>query len=210
MYVKRIRLKNVRGFGEVDLDLTRPDGRLAGWTVLAGRNGSGKTTLLKAVALAAAGANVARALSASFADWIRAGESEAEARIQLEFTNADLVEDPELMPPWARLSWKLAGEAREPSLSGNSPFLFKDIRAPEDEDFDIVLLYNDNDWQEVSRIANGLLAMQQQFQTRPVSPRRSRRPAPGEPERGGAPRSSLLLPFDRPVRAQVFQGRSLD
>ncbi|ROO90025.1 hypothetical protein EDD29_7738 [Actinocorallia herbida] len=36
----------------VDLDLIRPDGGHAGWTVLAGRNASGKTTLLRAMALA--------------------------------------------------------------------------------------------------------------------------------------------------------------
>jgi len=50
MHVARIKIDNVRGFGEgaeaVDLDLT--DGgkrKLAGWTVFAGPNGSGKTTL---------------------------------------------------------------------------------------------------------------------------------------------------------------------
>ena len=55
MHIRKIQLSNIRGFREVDLDLTRPDGSLAGWTVLAGRNGSGKSTLLKAIALAVAG-----------------------------------------------------------------------------------------------------------------------------------------------------------
>jgi hypothetical protein len=52
MHIRRIELENVRGFPRVDLDLTRPDGSLAGWTVVAGRNGAGKTTLLQAVAIA--------------------------------------------------------------------------------------------------------------------------------------------------------------
>ncbi|MEU8240087.1 AAA family ATPase [Actinoplanes missouriensis] len=76
MYVKQIRLENVRGFHgarTVSLDLTRPDGSLAGWTVLAGRNGSGKTSLLRAVALAIGGPNVARSLSPDFAGWISMG-----------------------------------------------------------------------------------------------------------------------------------------
>jgi recombinational DNA repair ATPase RecF len=58
VYIKEIRLENVRGFHDsrdVSLDLTRPDGSFAGWTVLAGRNGSGKTSLLRAVALAIGG-----------------------------------------------------------------------------------------------------------------------------------------------------------
>ncbi|MEU4950679.1 AAA family ATPase [Streptomyces lavendulae] len=58
MYVTRLRLDGVRGFHDAracDLDFTRPDGSLAGWTVLAGRNGSGKTTLLRVIALALAG-----------------------------------------------------------------------------------------------------------------------------------------------------------
>ncbi|GAA3008147.1 hypothetical protein GCM10020229_19890 [Kitasatospora albolonga] len=55
MYVARVEVENLRGFRgarAVDLDLTRPDGSHAGWTVLAGPNGAGKTTLLAAVAAA--------------------------------------------------------------------------------------------------------------------------------------------------------------
>ena len=55
MYLSRLRIDGIKGFrGDraVDLDLTRPDGSHAGWTVLAGRNGSGKTTLLQAIAIA--------------------------------------------------------------------------------------------------------------------------------------------------------------
>ena len=69
MYLKNVRVRNVRGFRgarEVDLDLTRPDGSYAGWTVLAGRNGSGKSTLLRAVALAVSGPSAARGLVTGF------------------------------------------------------------------------------------------------------------------------------------------------
>ncbi|KJK58850.1 AAA family ATPase [Saccharothrix sp. ST-888] len=53
MYVARLGIDSIGGFrGEraLDLDLTRPDGSHAGWTVFAGPNGSGKTALLHAVA----------------------------------------------------------------------------------------------------------------------------------------------------------------
>ncbi|MFD0570463.1 AAA family ATPase [Kitasatospora gansuensis] len=55
MYISRLEVENLRGFRgvrNVDLDLTRPDGSHAGWTVLAGPNGAGKTTLLAALAAA--------------------------------------------------------------------------------------------------------------------------------------------------------------
>jgi putative AbiEii toxin of type IV toxin-antitoxin system/AAA domain-containing protein len=74
MHVKRVEIKNIRGFGAgdrgVSLGLERPDGSLAGWTVLAGRNGAGKTTFLRAVALALVGRRVARTLQESFAGWV--------------------------------------------------------------------------------------------------------------------------------------------
>lgn len=52
MYLRRVRLENIRGLRELDVPLTRPDGGHAGWTVIAGPNGSGKSTLLRAIVLA--------------------------------------------------------------------------------------------------------------------------------------------------------------
>jgi energy-coupling factor transporter ATP-binding protein EcfA2 len=51
MYVKKIELKNIRGFEHLDFDLERPGAQFAGWTVFTGGNGSGKSSLLKALAL---------------------------------------------------------------------------------------------------------------------------------------------------------------
>ncbi len=52
MYIGKVILNNIRGFANLQFDLTRPDGRQAGWTVFTGDNGSGKSTLLKAIAVA--------------------------------------------------------------------------------------------------------------------------------------------------------------
>lgn len=82
MYIKRIILKNIRGFEELDFDLTRADGSYAGWTVFTGDNGSGKSALLKAIVVGLVGKETARALQPSFHRWIRDGENEAS--IQLE------------------------------------------------------------------------------------------------------------------------------
>ena len=82
MYIKRITLKNIRGFDELDFDLTRGDGGYAGWTVFTGDNGSGKSALLKAIVVGLLGKEIARALQPSFQGWIRDGENEASIKVE--------------------------------------------------------------------------------------------------------------------------------
>lgn len=55
MHIRSLRLKQIRCFQSVNLDLSRDDGSLAGWTVFAGKNAAGKTTLLQAIAAIASG-----------------------------------------------------------------------------------------------------------------------------------------------------------
>lgn len=82
MFINKVILKNLRGFADLEFDLTRPDGSYAGWTVFTGDNGSGKSSLLKAMAVGLTGRDTARALQPSFHRWIRDGADEA--LIQLE------------------------------------------------------------------------------------------------------------------------------
>lgn len=114
MYIRNIRISDVRGFREVDLDLSRPDGSFAGWTVLAGRNGSGKSTLLKALALAVVGPEEARALQLSFADWIRSGSTKAEVEVQLHPSADSLPEEAPPLP--VSLLWQRRNTVDEPLL----------------------------------------------------------------------------------------------
>lgn len=114
MYIKVVGLRDIRGFHGArgfSLDLTRPDGSLAGWTVIAGRNGSGKTSLLRAVALALAGPDVARNLVADFATWVSAGGDVGRSMVMLTHD-----EDADGFSPMARdprgpfrlgLGWKV-------------------------------------------------------------------------------------------------------
>lgn len=83
MYVKKIILTQIRGFRNLEFDLSRGDGKYAGWTVFTGDNGAGKSTLLKAVAVALTGRDVARSLQPSFHRWVREGAAEQEAKIEL-------------------------------------------------------------------------------------------------------------------------------
>lgn len=89
MYLERLDLSHVKLFGEFQLDLRGSDGAPRMWTVLVGDNATGKTTLLQAVALAASGEKLARALvddAADFADLTAPGAS---ARIAADFVLAD-------------------------------------------------------------------------------------------------------------------------
>ncbi|QMU72573.1 AAA family ATPase [Streptacidiphilus sp. P02-A3a] len=72
MYIAKVKISNILGFNgsrNVDLDFARPNGKYAGWTVLAGRNGSGKTSLLRCLALASAGAEIAPRIAPSYITW---------------------------------------------------------------------------------------------------------------------------------------------
>jgi AAA domain, putative AbiEii toxin, Type IV TA system/AAA domain len=88
MFISHVKLQNITCFHDsrdVDLELTRPDGSHAGWTVIAGRNGSGKTSLLRAVALAVSGPAVARNLVPDFEDWITVGKDQGSAEVRLTY-----------------------------------------------------------------------------------------------------------------------------
>ncbi|SDG20288.1 Predicted ATP-binding protein involved in virulence [Sinosporangium album] len=113
MYIAEIKISGVRGFyggRSVDLQLTRPEGTQAGWTVLAGRNGSGKSTLLRAAALAAAGPSVARSLVPAFDGWLSHGRQQGFVEAAVvpdrkwdEFTGRGRVSKDKAFP--ARLTW---------------------------------------------------------------------------------------------------------
>ncbi|WP_242582395.1 AAA family ATPase [Amycolatopsis sp. 195334CR] len=123
-------MDNVKGFHDervVDLDLRRPDGNYAGWTVLAGRNGSGKTSLLRGIALAIGGPAVARNLVSDFDNWMSAGAEHAVAEVTLAYEpGADRFTSgrPPAKTFSAGLSWTAPNEAHvgrrpaQPSLSG--------------------------------------------------------------------------------------------
>jgi energy-coupling factor transporter ATP-binding protein EcfA2 len=124
MYISKIQMENIRGFRSgdlrVDLDLRRPDGRYAGWTVLAGRNGSGKSTFLKVVALATAGPSAMWALQQSFAGWIHAGQVKASSRMELVFGEWDQFSgqgDVPKEPFGVVMDWFSSGDAPEPLAS---------------------------------------------------------------------------------------------
>jgi hypothetical protein len=122
MYIRSIRIDAVHGFrqGAVDLELRRPDGTYAGWTVVAGRNGSGKTSFLQAIALAIAGPAAGRALTESFSGWINADNRRALAATRLTHSlDVDGFVKTGKRPGdfWTALSWTQADEGPEPLVT---------------------------------------------------------------------------------------------
>lgn len=62
-WMSRLRLSNVRGFGELEVTLALPGEQSRGqWTILLGDNGVGKTTILRGIALALSPEEVAHAV----------------------------------------------------------------------------------------------------------------------------------------------------
>ena len=88
MYIDRVLIRNIRGFGKLDFSFQRPDGSHAGWTVITGDNGSGKSTLLKAMAVALLDRATARSLQ-NFHRWVREGAGEEEASIQVDIVRTE-------------------------------------------------------------------------------------------------------------------------
>jgi hypothetical protein len=85
MYIARIRLENIRGFRELDLDLRGPDGQARLRPIIIGQNGTGKTTVLRAVALGLCDQAEASALLAEpLGNLISEGAEEGRIEVLLE------------------------------------------------------------------------------------------------------------------------------
>jgi predicted ATPase len=78
MFLKSIRLVNVKCFEELDLSFQLEDGSMRKWTVLLGENGLGKSTLLKAIALVACGSEALTDLLTEPREWVRNGAEACE------------------------------------------------------------------------------------------------------------------------------------
>lgn len=85
MYISRIRLENIRGFRELDLDVRRPDGEPRRRTLIIGKNGTCKTTVLRAIALGLCDVSDANALlTEPIGDFISADASDGRIHVELK------------------------------------------------------------------------------------------------------------------------------
>ncbi len=84
MYLRSLAFENVKLLADATISFER-EGGARQWTVLLGDNGVCKTTILQAIALAASGDKLARALVGNAADYISADSPESGARIHAVF-----------------------------------------------------------------------------------------------------------------------------
>jgi len=87
MYIKKIFLKNIRCFKEIEIsyDLS---GDTPPWTVILGDNSAGKTTLLRSIAVGLCDeSSAAGLLKESDSGYVRSGESQGEIIIDLSEAN---------------------------------------------------------------------------------------------------------------------------
>ena len=71
MFLKSIRLNNVKCFSDITLSFENEDDTIRKWTLLLAENGMGKSTLLKAIALVTGGSDAIADLLTEPSDWIR-------------------------------------------------------------------------------------------------------------------------------------------
>ena len=87
MFLKRIRIENVRAIAELTLDFQNEASGTRKWTLLLGENGAGKSTLLRCAALLLCGRDaLAELLGPDPSRWIRTGQPGA--RIEGTVTTA--------------------------------------------------------------------------------------------------------------------------
>ena len=78
MFLKRLRIEDVRSIAAADLGMEDDDGGIRKWTLLLGENGTGKSTVLRCIALLLCGRDaLPELLGPDPSDWIRSRRNTA-------------------------------------------------------------------------------------------------------------------------------------
>ncbi|MES2387003.1 MAG: AAA family ATPase [Bacteroidota bacterium] len=80
MYIKKVKIENIRGIDSFEMDFKNP----AGWHVLIGDNGSGKTSIIRAIALALVGPEQAYGLRPDWRDWLKKDKDYGSVELEVE------------------------------------------------------------------------------------------------------------------------------
>ena len=88
MYLKKIRLRNIKCFKDLELDFSEGES-VRRWTTLFGKNALGKSTLLQAMGAVLAGPSAMRELLPVAEGWLRAGAAYGEIYAELLSSGGD-------------------------------------------------------------------------------------------------------------------------
>jgi energy-coupling factor transporter ATP-binding protein EcfA2 len=88
MYLKKVILRNIKCFHELELDFA-PGGTPRKWTAILGQNGLGKSTLLQAIGAVLAGPGAIRELLPVADGWVRTNQAYGEIEAELLWTEGD-------------------------------------------------------------------------------------------------------------------------
>lgn len=113
MYLKKIILRNIKCFSELELDFA-PSGTPRHWTTILGQNGLGKSTLLQAIGVTLAGPGGIRELLPIAEGWVRTGFPFGTIEAELFWTEGDAQTPkwPKKTPYTAR--YAVIGETADP------------------------------------------------------------------------------------------------
>lgn len=113
MFLKQVRIQNLRSIDHLELDFSAGPGEMRARTVLLGENGCGKSTALRAIALVVAGSEALAELLRDPRGWVRNGRKQATIAATLT-TQKGQDRDLELVlrPEWNVLETLKHNEAR--------------------------------------------------------------------------------------------------
>jgi len=85
MYLRKIRLKDVKCFEDAELGFVDENDEIIRWTVILGENGTGKSTILRSIALLLAGSDASKGLEHEPRNMVRSGcmEGIIDAEVEL-------------------------------------------------------------------------------------------------------------------------------
>lgn len=77
MYIKSVRIKNIRSIENFEMEFSNP----AGWHVLIGDNGAGKSTVIKSIATALVGPDEIMGITPNWNEWLMWNEKKGNIRL---------------------------------------------------------------------------------------------------------------------------------
>ena len=89
MYLKKITIKNVKCFDEIEINFMSGNKQRL-WTTLFGKNGLGKSTILQAIAITLAGPGAMRELLPIAEGWVREKKGYGEIIAEIVWTDGDI------------------------------------------------------------------------------------------------------------------------